>query len=84
VLHRMLTGVAAAAAGLMLATVAKMVRPLFANRAVAAPAIAFATFVAIALLHWPLPYVLLVIVPASVAVAALPRLLPRVLQRLVR
>jgi chromate transporter len=84
VLHRMLTGVAAAAAGLMLATVAKMTRPLFANSAVAAPAIAFATFAAIGLLHWPLPYVLLVIVPGSIAAAALPRLLPRVLQRLVR
>jgi chromate transporter len=81
VLHRMLTGVAAAAAGLMLATVAKMTRPLFANRALAAPAIAFATFVAIGLLHWPLPYVLLVIVPASIAAAALPRLLPRLLVR---
>src|SRR5262249_25360036 len=39
VLHRMLTGVAVAAAGLMLAAVAKMVRPLFKNRAVAGPAI---------------------------------------------
>jgi chromate transporter len=40
-LRRMLTGVAAAAAGLMLATVAKMARPLFKgpfkNRAVVAP-----------------------------------------------
>ena len=69
VLHRMLTGVAAAAAGLMLAAVAKMVRPLFKNRAVAGPAIALATFLAIGILHWPLALVLLAIVPASVAVA---------------
>src|SRR5271154_600484 len=33
-LRRMLVGVAAAAAGLMMATVAKMARPLFRNRAV--------------------------------------------------
>jgi len=62
----MLTGVAAAAAGLMLATVP---RPLFKNRAVAGPAIALATFLAISILHWPLALVLLAIVPASAAVA---------------
>jgi chromate transporter len=71
----MLTGVAAAAAGLMLATVAKMARPLFTNRfkdrAVIAPLIAVLTFVAIGLLHWPLPLVLLVIVPASIGAAFL-------------
>ena len=65
----MLTGIAAAAAGLMLATVAKMARPLFKNRAVIAPVIAVATFVAIGILHWPLPLVLLAIVPASVGAA---------------
>src|SRR5215831_5368395 len=68
-LRRMLTGVAAAAAGLMLATVAKMARPLFKNRAVIAPVIAVATFGAIGILHWPLPLVLLVIVPVSIAAA---------------
>ena len=72
-LRRMLTGVAAAAAGLMLATVAKMARPLFKGplkgRAVIAPLIALATFVAIGVLHWPLPLVLLAIVPVSIAAA---------------
>lgn len=72
-LRRMLTGVAAAAAGLMVATVAKMARPLFRvpskNPAVIAPLIALSTFVAIGLLHWPLPLVLLVIVPVSIGVA---------------
>jgi chromate transporter len=72
-LRRMLTGVAAAAAGLMVATVAKMVRPLFRvpskNPAVIAPLIALSTFVAIGLLHWPLPLVLLVIVPVSIGAA---------------
>src|SRR5690349_8921287 len=68
-LRRMLTGVAAAAAGLMLATVAKMARPLFKNRAVIAPVIGVATFVAIGLLHWPLPLVLAVVVPVSTGAA---------------
>jgi chromate transporter len=68
-LRRALTGVAAAAAGLMMATVAKMLQPLFRNRAVVGPLIAVATFVAIAIMHWPLPLVLLVIVPVSIAYA---------------
>jgi chromate transporter len=72
-LRRMLTGVAAVAAGLMVATVAKMARPLFRvpsrNPAVIAPLIALSTFVAIGLLHWPLPLVLLVIVPVSIGAA---------------
>jgi len=68
-LRRALTGVAAAAAGLMLATVAKMARPLFKDRALIAPLIALSTFVAIGILHWPLPLVLLVIVPLSIGAA---------------
>ena len=72
-LRRMLTGVAAAAAGLMIATVAKMARPLFRtpskNPAAITPLIAVATFVAIGILHWPLPLVLLVIVPVSIGAA---------------
>src|SRR5262249_49711942 len=69
-LRRMLTRIAAAAAGLMLATVAKMARPLFngsfKSSAGIAPIIAVATFAAIGILHWPLPLVLLVIVPLSI------------------
>jgi chromate transporter len=68
-LRRMLTGVAAAAAGLMIATVAKMARALFGNRAVVRPLIAFSTFAAIGVMHWPLPLVLVVIVPMSIALA---------------
>jgi chromate transporter len=83
VLRRMLTGVAAAAAGLMLATVAKMARPLFKSpfkdpfkgwakiMQLVAPLIAVVTFAAIGLLHWPLPLVLLAIVPASIGAAYL-------------
>ena len=72
-LRRMLTGIAAAAAGLMLATVAKMARPLFngsfKSSAGIAPIIAVATFAAIGILHWPLPLVLLVIVPVGIGAA---------------
>jgi len=68
-LRRALTAVASAAAGLMMATVAKMAQPLFRNRAIVGPLIAVATFVAIAIMHWPLPLVLLVIVPMSIAYA---------------
>jgi chromate transporter len=69
-LRRALTGVASAAAGLMLATVAKMAQPLFRNRAVIGPLIAFVTFAAIGVMNWPLPLVLAVIVPVSIAAAA--------------
>jgi chromate transporter len=69
VLRRMLTGVASAAAGLMMATVAKMARPLFRDRAVIRPLIAVATFISIGLVHWPLPIVLAVIVPVSIGLA---------------
>lgn len=69
VFRRMLTGVASAAAGLMMATVAKMARPLFRSGALTGPLIAFATFIAIGIIHWPLPLVLAVIVPVSIALA---------------
>jgi chromate transporter len=69
-LRRMLTGIASAAAGLMMATVAKMARPLFVNRrSMAAPLVAIATFAAIGIMHWPLPLVLAVLIPVSVAIA---------------
>jgi chromate transporter len=69
VLRRALIGVAAAAAGLIMATVAKMARPLFRDRAIVGPAIAIITFVTIGIIHWPLPLVLAVVVPVSVAYA---------------
>jgi chromate transporter len=68
-LRRMLTGVASAASGLMMATVAKMARPLFRTGSITAPLIAVITFISIGLVHWPLPLVLAVIVPVSIAVA---------------
>jgi chromate transporter len=69
-LRRMLTGIASAAAGLMMATVAKMARPLFENRrSMAVPLVAIVTFAAIGIAHWPLPPVLAVIIPVSIGVA---------------
>jgi chromate transporter len=69
-LRRILTGIASAAAGLMMATVAKMARPLFVNRrSMAAPLVAVATFAGIGIMHWPLPLVLAVLIPISIAIA---------------
>jgi chromate transporter len=68
-LRRMLTGVASAAAGLLMATVAKMALPLFRSSTVTAPLISLATFISIGIVHWPLPLVLMVIVPVSIAAA---------------
>jgi len=65
-LRRALTGVAAAAAGLMMSTVAKMVEPLFRKGAIFGAVIAIVTFVSIGIVHWPLPLVLLVILPISI------------------
>ena len=67
--RRMLTGIASAAAGLMMATVAKMARPLFRGRSMATPLVAIVTFAAIGVLHWPLPLVLAVIIPVSIGIA---------------
>ena len=69
VLHRMLAGVAAAAAGLLIATMVKMAAPLFRKPVTPAPLIVLAVFVAVGVLRWPLPWVLLVLAPLSVASA---------------
>lgn len=73
-LQRILAGLAAAAAGLIIATVMKMAKPVFekslAMKSVDfAPFVALAVFIAIGILRWPLPYVLLVAAPVSIALA---------------
>jgi chromate transporter len=68
-LQRVLAGVAAAAAGLIVAIVLKMAQPLLRQGA-AGIAIAAAGFVAVGVMRWPLPYVLLVLAPLSIAAAA--------------
>src|SRR5262245_11947057 len=66
-LQRMLFGVAAAAAGLVLGTCGKMARPLFGDRI--GLAVALATFASVGLLRWPLYWALAVLVPVSIAIA---------------
>jgi chromate transporter len=68
-LQRTLAGVAAAAAGLVFGTGAKMAQPLFEDRQWFAPLCALATFAAIGVMRWPLYLVLAVLVPASIAIA---------------
>ena len=68
-LQRMFTGVAAAAAGLVISTAAKMAGPLVSQRFGGAHLVAAAAFVAIGLLRWPIYWVLAVLVPASFAIA---------------
>lgn len=66
---RALSGMAPAAAGLLLATAAKMAVPIFRRRG-AAPAIVIAVAVAIGVMNWPLLYVLLALTPLSIALSA--------------
>ncbi len=64
-----LTGLGAAASGLVAATAARMAEPLLKSRPwIAAPFIA-AAFGAVALLRAPLPFVLLALGPVSIAAA---------------
>ena len=64
-----LAGLAPAAAGLLLATAAKMAVPIFRLRGPAS-AIVVAAAVAIGVMEWPLLYVLLALTPLSIAVSA--------------
>jgi chromate transporter len=68
VLRRILAGVACAAIGLMLAVVFKMMMPLIRRRDVIGLVILVAIFVAIGILRLPLPSVLLVAIPLSIAI----------------
>lgn len=68
-LSRILTGIAAAAAGLLIAVVAKMAAPMFVKRWNSGPVIAIAAFIGVAILHWPLPWVFVGLAPISIAFA---------------
>ena len=65
--QRILAGVSAAAAGLIIGTTAKMSEPLFRDGWTAAPLIALVTFIAIGVLRWPIHWVLLVLLPLGFA-----------------
>jgi len=67
-LQHALTGVVAVTAGMFLGTVVKMMQPLWKQRAVMGFVFLGAVFVAIGVLRWPLPPVLLISVPSSIAV----------------
>jgi chromate transporter len=68
-LGHMLAGVAAAAAGLLIAVIAKMATPLFSKRWNSSTLAAILAFVGVAIMHWPLPYVFLALAPFSIAAA---------------
>jgi chromate transporter len=68
-LSRILGGITAAAAGLLIAAVGKMAAPLFVRGWSPAPLVAIIAFVTIGLLHWPLPWVLAVLAPISIGLA---------------
>lgn len=68
-LSRILAGITAAAVGLLIAVVAKMMAPLFVRRWNSAPAFAILAFTGVAIMHWPLPYVFLGLAPFSIALA---------------
>jgi chromate transporter len=66
--RRILSGIAPAAAGLMIATVAKMAVPLIRSFGPAPPVFA-ATAFAIGYMRWPLLSVMLVMAPVSIGLA---------------
>jgi chromate transporter len=68
-LRGMFVGLAAGAAGLLIATVAKMVGTTVKGRLRPAHLITAATFVTAGLLRWPLPWVIVAVMPVSVALA---------------
>lgn len=69
VLSRMLAGITAAAAGLLIAVTAKMAAPIFLKRWNSAPVIALLAFLGVAIVQWPLPLVFAVLAPISIAFA---------------
>lgn len=68
-LQRMLTGVAAAAAGLVISMTGKMAEPLFEENNWLVYGVVVAVFVTTGLLRWPIWWVLLVLIPVSIAIA---------------
>jgi chromate transporter len=67
-LRRILSGVSCAAVGLLIAVVFRMMMPLFQKRDWIGVVLLAAVFIAIGVLRLPLPAVLLVAIPLSIAV----------------
>lgn len=72
-LQRTLSGVSCAAVGLFIGVTVRMMMPLLKRRDPVALLLMAAVFVAIGLMRWPLPPVLLVAVPFGIAVTYLSR-----------
>ena len=72
-LRRILAGVSSVAVGLLLAVVLRMMMPLIKRRDLVGLLILAAVFVAIGLLRLPLPTVLLVAIPLSIAITLVAR-----------
>jgi chromate transporter len=68
VLRRILAGVSCAAVGLLIATAFRMMMPLIKRRDLVGLAVLAMVFVAIGLLRLPLPAVLLLAIPLSIAI----------------
>jgi chromate transporter len=66
---RVLAGISAAAAGLLIATVTKMGLPVFRRGLHWAPALALIAFAAVGPLHFPLQWVFIAMAPVGVALA---------------
>jgi chromate transporter len=67
-LRRILAGVSCAAVGLLLAVVFRMMMPLLKKRDLVGVAVLAAVFIAVGLLRLPLPAILLVAIPLSIAI----------------
>ena len=72
-LRRILAGVSCVAVGLLLAVVLRMMMPLIVKRDLVGLLILAAVFIAIGLLRLPLPAVLLVAIPLSIAITLVMR-----------
>src|ERR1700753_1224484 len=72
-LRRTLAGVSCAAVGLLISVVFRMMMPLVKRRDLIALVVMLAVFVAIGLMRLPLPAVLLVAIPASIAITVVAR-----------
>ncbi|MGM4892901.1 chromate transporter [Tardiphaga sp. 839_C3_N1_4] len=73
VLRRTLAGVSCAAVGLLFAVIFRMMLPLLKKREPVSLALLTAVFVAVGVMRWPLPTVLLVSIPVSIGLTMLMR-----------
>lgn len=72
-LRRTLAGVSCAAVGLLFAVIFRMMLPLLKKREPVSLALLIAVFVAVGVMRWPLPAVLLVSIPVSIGLTMLMR-----------